>query len=109
MAPKTGPRPSRTALGGRSENSLKNYPKWSPNGSHNGAQMGAKIDEKRYPKTGSTPRGVPGRLREPSGTILGAIFEYFWVCFCVFPCVFYSFHVKFNVFQRVFDVLSLSF
>ena len=70
--------------------------------------MGAKIDEKGCPKTVSIPRGVPGEAREPPGTILGAIWEYFWVHFGVFPRAFYNFCVKIGVFPRVFDVLSLS-
>ena len=60
--------------------------------------MGAKIAEKRCPKTGSIPRGVPGSPQEPPGTILGANLEYLRVRFCVFPRVLYSFHMKINVF-----------
>ena len=74
---------------GGSENCQKNDAKWVPKGSPNGGQMGAKIDEKRYPKTELIPRKVPGSPREPSGTILGAILEYFSLVL-VFSHVFFT-------------------
>jgi len=105
--PKSGPGPPRTALGGRSENPSKNVQNLSPNGSQNGGQMGDKFDEKRCPKTGSTPRGVPGSPREPYGTILGAILEHFRAFFHVSPSVFTFFFSCKSVFSRVFVQFSL--
>ena len=107
MAPKFDLRRLKSASRGLPKKSQKIIPKSDPKGSPLGAQMGAKIDEKRCPKTGSTPRGVPGSPREPSGTILGAMFEYFWARFRVFPCVVYNILVKIGVFSRVYAVLSL--
>ena len=77
MAPKSGQAPPGTPPGEHAGNSSKNVPKWKANGKPNGRQMGDKIDEKRSLETAFISRGVPGSPQDPSGTIPGAILEYF--------------------------------